>query len=176
MFASRIERSMARSLPAGTYRPTHRTGHKCVVGLAKKTTHILGARQNVPTTPPRREHSDGVGIKHLAPNPRLIRAGRPMVRDLERGSAGLGPNRTVENLHPTCALQVGSEQDGNIVHLHPQHNGQMIRRDIGGHGSWSGLPVETTSRLIARSERTRRHVETTHKPRTAQPRKEDDRQ
>ena len=54
-----------------------------------------------------------------------------MVRDLERGSAGLGPNRTVENLHPTCTLQVGSEQDGNIVHLHPQHNGQMIRRDIG---------------------------------------------
>ena len=117
--------------PARTYRPTHRTGHKCVVGLAKKATYILGARQNVPAPPPRREHSEGVGLKHLAPNPGLIRAGRPMVRDLERGSPGLGSNWTVENLHPTGTLQVGSEQDGNIVHLYPQHNGQMIRRDIG---------------------------------------------
>ena len=54
-----------------------------------------------------------------------------MVRYLERGRSGLNPARAVENLHPTGALQVGSEQDGYVVHLDPQHNRQVIRRDIG---------------------------------------------
>ena len=90
--------------PPGTDRPTHPTGHKGLVGLAEKTAYIVRAWQDVATTPPRREHSDGLWIKQLAPNPRLVRAGRPVVRNLERSSPGLRTTRTVENLDPTGAL------------------------------------------------------------------------